>query len=165
MASFGERVMRRVQHALGFGETSTRPDDTGPVQTVQVRLDSLRTIDAVPIVQQFGFSSCLPIASQVVRLTAQGDSTQGVVVGSVHQASRPRGLTPGQAILHDQIGSNILLTNGNTIVATAAAAVRLVAPSTRVTGNLEAATGWTGTFTAAGGDVVTVQDGLITNVA
>ena len=164
MASMVERVMRRVQQALGLGETSTAPNDSGPVQTVQVRLDSLRTVDGVPVVQQFGLTSCLPIASQVVRLTAQGDSTSGVIIGSVHHASRPRGLKPGQAMVHDQIGSNIMLTNGNTIVATAAAAVRLVAPSTRVTGNLEAATGWTGTFTVAGGDVVTVQDGIITNV-
>lgn len=116
MPSPATRAWRAVQQLLGLGTTSTPGDDSGAVQTVQVRLDSLRTFDATPVVQQFGFGSCLPIGSQVVRLTGMGDSTKGIAVATVHGPSRVRGLSPGQTVLYDLIGSRLMFPNDGTIL-------------------------------------------------
>lgn len=117
MASIPERLMRRVQHALGLGWISTTPDDSGPVQTAQIQVNDLQTIDAVPVVYPFGFSAVPPIGSVTVRLSFAGDTSAPVVVAALHQDSRPRDLLPGQSVLYDQHGSRFLLGNDGTLQA------------------------------------------------
>lgn len=104
-------IMRRVQQFVQFCFTSAASDESGPVGRVQMRPDDLRTFDNVPIYQHFGFFSCPPVGTQVVRLCALGDSTTGVGVASLHAPSRPANGQPGQSGLHDQAGSRVLLDN------------------------------------------------------
>lgn len=116
--SYTARMFRRIQGLLQLGTTSAAPVDTGPVQTVQVKLNAMTTRDAMPVVQHFGFSAVLPLGSDVVVLNVSGDASNGTIIGSVHQESRPKGLEPGQSCLFDQAGNQILLTNGQGITIT-----------------------------------------------
>ena len=114
MTDLGRRTMRRVLHAMGFGVTTMPSDESGMLPTVQLRLDSIRTMDAVPIVQHFGFASCLPVGTQTVRIAPKGDTSGSVIVASLHP-SRPTGATPGQVTVYDAVGSKIVLTCDNDI--------------------------------------------------
>jgi len=107
-----ERLFRRVQSILQFGTVTAPPDDSGPVQTAQASINDLATRDALPVVQQYGFTAVLPVGSKAVILNVSGDASNGIVIGTTHQASRPKGLTPGQVAIFDLAGDRILLTNG-----------------------------------------------------
>lgn len=115
MPSMPERIMRRVQQVLGLGRSSTDPDDSGPVQIVQVQINDLQTIDGMPVVHSFGFSSSAPRGSSIVRLSVAGDGSGGLIIAMLDQDSRPRGLTPGQSQQYDAHGSKVLLPNDGTI--------------------------------------------------
>ncbi|WP_424140250.1 phage baseplate assembly protein domain-containing protein [Roseomonas chloroacetimidivorans] len=110
-----EHLRRRVQHTAGSGWLSTAPDDGGKVQQAQVKINDLQTIDRVPVVHHFGFSSAAPINSMVVRLSMAGDTSNGVIVGTLHQSSRPTGLSPGQSLQYDLFGSRVFCANDGTI--------------------------------------------------
>ena len=103
--------MRRLQHALGFGVTSTAPDDSGAVQTVQVQRNDLQTVDKVPVVFPWGFFSVAPRGATPVHVSAAGDLANGVVLAKSHPASRPRGQAVGTAGLYDLAGTLLRLTN------------------------------------------------------
>ena len=105
-------LTRRIQNLLQVGRTTTAPTDTGPVQTVQLKTSTAQTKDAVPVVYHYGFTAHIPLGSDVLVLNVSGDSTNGVVVGTGHQKSRPTGLTDGQVLLYTAGGDRILLTSG-----------------------------------------------------
>jgi len=117
MPRMAERIMRRVQHAFGFGRSSTAPDDSGPVQVVQVKINDLQTVDGLPVVHSFGFSSSAPEGSSVVRVSVAGDGSGGVIIAMVNQDARPRGLMVGQSVQYDASGSQVLCANDGTILA------------------------------------------------
>ncbi len=110
MTSPVESVMRRVQHAMGFGRTSTAPDDTGSVQTVQIKPNDLQTIDAVPVVFPFGFSSVAPPGAVPVHLSAEGDRTKAAILAHHDPTSRPRNTPQGGTVLYDTAGTKLILT-------------------------------------------------------
>ena len=114
-----ERLFRRVQNVLQIGRTTTAPTDSGSVQTVQIKTSNMATRDAVPVTYHYGFSAHLPVGSDVVVLNVSGDSSNGVVVGTAHQPSRPTGLVDGQVLIYDTTGSKVLLDNKGGIVLTA----------------------------------------------
>lgn len=115
MTTLQNRLLRRVQHAFHLCWTTTAADESGPVGKVQMVPDDVRTFEDVPLVQHFGFASSLPIGSQVVRMSALGDTSKGWGVASVHGTSRPTGLTSGQTVVYDLAGSRVFLPNDGTI--------------------------------------------------
>ncbi len=153
MRSSVEKVFGRVQHALGFGRTSTPPNDAGAVQTVQIELygragDPVhQTRDNTPVVFHFGFAACLPVGTDVVVTTFSGDSSNGAIVASNHAKSRPTGLKPGQAMLYDQKGSQVLLSNDGDASVTATGTLTLAVPTVLIDGQLLV----TGNVTAGSG--------------
>lgn len=101
LASPLERAYRRLQLLVGIGRTQTVPDDRGPVQTVQVRLQPDNAVrDDTPVLQLYGFHSAMPVGSDVVVLFAGGDRSHGVIVGTANQAARRRGLASGEVALN-----------------------------------------------------------------
>jgi phage gp45-like len=106
-----DSIQRRLQNIYHLCYTSTPPNDTGATMTVQMSPDNVRVFDDVPLIQTFGFSSAPPVGALCARFNLAGDCTGGVAIGSVHQASRPTGLTPGQSVMYDQIGSTFLFDN------------------------------------------------------
>ena len=103
--------MRRIQHMVGVGRTTAPVDDTGAAQTVQVQTLAGITVDKVPIVQLFGFSSVMPHGSDVTFLNVAGDSSAMMAVGTGHQASRQKNTPAGGAVVYDQAGTTLLLSN------------------------------------------------------
>ncbi|BCZ75989.1 hypothetical protein CFR73_07620 [Novacetimonas maltaceti] len=116
--SYADRIFRRLQGLLQIGQISTPPDDTGTVQTGQVTVNGTAVRDGMPIVQDYGFSAVLPVGTKAIVLNVAGDASNGVVIRSIHQQSRPKGLKNGQVCLFDAAGDQILLTNGSGITVT-----------------------------------------------
>nr|WP_277397886.1 phage baseplate assembly protein V [Paraburkholderia sp. Ac-20340] len=128
-------------------------DDSGPVQMSQVTVNSLETIDRVPVVHDFGFSSVPPKESDVAMVFVGGDRSNGVIVGVNHQASRPRDLAAGETVIFTQDGKQIYLTasggikvaangqpveidNATVVTINAATKIRAVTPRFECTGDI-----------------------------
>ncbi|MCY0854347.1 phage baseplate assembly protein [Cupriavidus sp. D39] len=69
----------------------TTVNDAGGVQMMQVKLNAEETRDNTPRVPEFGLASNPPVGSDAIVVFLGGDRSQGVVLGTVHQVSRPRG--------------------------------------------------------------------------
>lgn len=104
-------IFDRIRNLFGRGRI-TLVDDSGPVQIVQLRMNGLEVPAGRFRVPEFGFSSNPPIGSDAVAAHVAGDRSAGVVVGTNHQQSRPRGLSPGESILYSQDGKSVYLKDG-----------------------------------------------------
>ena len=127
--------MRRVRQLYQSGRTTTAPDDSQNIQTVQIKLDALRTRDGTPVLYHFGFSACLPVGTDVALVSVGGDTSNAVIVGSNHQTYRPKGLRPGESILYDAFGRKIHMTADGGIVVEANGTAITVNNATVVTVN------------------------------
>jgi phage baseplate assembly protein V len=113
-----DRLGRRMLKAISRGWKTTGID-TGTVQFMQVQLGPQELKDSVPRVAEFGFTSNPPIGSDVIALFIGGDRSNGVVVATGHQASRPTGLQPGETMIYSQDGKSIYMTKSGGIVVNA----------------------------------------------
>ena len=161
---YAERLFRRVQNMVQVGTSTTAAIDSGNAQTVQVKTHRAMTRDGVPVLYVFGVSSSPPVGSDLVVLNVAGDSSNGFVISTAHKASRPRDLLPGQTALYDQAGSQLHLDNAGTAALQAATAATVASPAIEASGNVGVGSGATGSFTTPTGQVVTVRDGIITNI-
>jgi phage baseplate assembly protein V len=163
------QTSRRVLTTVGRGRV-TASDDTGGVQLLQVKLGDNELRDNTPRLSEFGFASRPPAKADVVVLFVGGDRSNGVVIATGDLATRFKNLKPGESALYDAFGKSIYLSesgitvqcNGETLTIDGETVVK---GSLGCTGNLLAGTGASGAFTTAEGLTVTVQDGIITNIA
>ncbi|ACC71051.1 phage baseplate assembly protein V [Paraburkholderia phymatum] len=147
-----ERTARRVLLSLARALVTT-VNDAGGFQRVQVKLNALETADNTPRPVEFGLTSNPPVGSDAFVVFLGGDRSNGVVLGTVHQPSRPKNLAPGETMLYSQDGKNIYLTasggivvdaknqavtvnNATTVTINAATKVRMVTPLLEVTGDI-----------------------------
>ncbi|HAX5205298.1 TPA: phage baseplate assembly protein [Escherichia coli] len=93
----------------------TAGDDSGVVQTVQVQSPHEIRSDT-PVLQQFGFSSSLPVGTDVVVLSQGGNRSSAVVVASGHQSYRINGLSSGEVVVYNQWGQYVRLTEKGIVV-------------------------------------------------
>ncbi|MGI4799375.1 MAG: phage baseplate assembly protein domain-containing protein [Janthinobacterium lividum] len=161
MAAPVESVMRRVQHAMGFGRTTTAPDDSGAVQMVQIKTNAFQTIDAVPVIFSFGLSSVAPLGAVPVHLSAEGDRAKAVVLAHHHPASRPTNTPEGGTVLYDVAGTTLLLSADGNATWTVAGTLTINCPSIIINGQVLAS----GNVTAGngGGDSIELQGHVHTN--
>lgn len=109
-------------------------------------------VQAVEILQQFGFSSGVPADSQLIVLPLAGRSSASVVIATEHGAYRLK-VGPGEARMYSQDGAYVHIKAGRVIemdcdnlhinvkeqaTITAGQGVTLDTPLTTVTGNLTA---------------------------
>ena len=109
-------------------------------------------VQAVEVLQQFGFSSGIPADSQLIVLPLAGRSSASVVIATEHGAYRLK-VGPGEARMYSQEGAYIHIKAGRVIEAKcddfmldvknqaiikAGAGVVLDTPQTTVTGNMTA---------------------------
>lgn len=147
-----ERVARRVLLSLARALVTT-VNDTGGVQMMQVKLNPLETRDNTPRVAEFGLTSNPPVGSDAFVVFLGGDRSNGVVLGTVHQASRPKNLATGETMIYSQDGKQIYLTasggiivkangqpvevdNATVVTINAATKVRMVTPKLECTGDI-----------------------------
>ncbi len=108
-------LYRRILLLIGRGRIATI-SDYGPVQKMQVKFLNLETHDNLPRLAEFGFSSNPPSGSDAVVAFLGGDRSNGVVVATGHQPSRPTGLLPGESMLYSQDGKHVYMTAAGGIV-------------------------------------------------
>jgi phage baseplate assembly protein V len=147
-----ERTARRVLLSLARALVTT-VNDAGGVQMMQVKLNALETRDNTPRAAEFGFTSNPPIGSDAFVVFLGGDRSNGVVLGTVHQPSRPKNLAPGETMLYSQDGKYVYLTasggivveaknqavtvnDATTVTINAATKVRMVTPRLECTGDI-----------------------------
>jgi phage baseplate assembly protein V len=147
-----ERVARRVLLSLARALVTT-VNDSGGVQMMQVKLNPLETRDNTPRVAEFGLTSNPPVNSDAFVVFLGGDRSNGVVLGTVHQPSRPKNLASGETMIYSQDGKQIYLTasggivvdaknqavtvnNATTVTINAATKVRMVTPRLECTGDI-----------------------------
>lgn len=172
-----ERLYRRILMAVGRGRIKTGTDD-GPVQIQQVRLGQFETFDNLPRLAEYGLNSMPPPESDAVLLFVGGNRSNGVIIATGNQTYRMRSLKPGEVSISDNLGQSVHLTqagivvNGgglpllvhNTPEVTLDTAMVRATGSMSTDGNLTVGTGATGSFTTPTGQIVSVQDGIITNI-
>lgn len=114
-ATILSRLLRRVQMMVGRGRVAI-VDDSGAAQIAQVLMSDLEVPNDRFRMAEFGFTSNPPAGSDAIVLHLTGERKSGVVVGTNHQASRPRGLNAGESMLYSQDGKSIYMTASGGIV-------------------------------------------------
>ncbi|CAD6169521.1 baseplate assembly protein [Escherichia coli] len=109
-----QMLFRRLVSLLSVGRV-TAGDDSGVVQTVQVQSPSEVRSDT-PVLQQFGFSSVLPVGTDVMVLSLAGNRSSAVVVASGHQSYRINGLRSGETVVYNQWGQCVRLGEDGIVV-------------------------------------------------
>ncbi|HDR9065473.1 TPA: phage baseplate assembly protein V [Burkholderia contaminans] len=113
--NIASRLARRILLAIGRGRVATS-NDSGVVQLVQTKFNDLETIDNMPRVAEFGFTSRPPNGSDVLAVFIGGDRSNGVIVGTNHQGSRPTGLAIGETKLYSLIGQYVYLSTAGIVI-------------------------------------------------
>ncbi|MDB5822158.1 MAG: putative baseplate assembly protein Gp45,Mu-like protein [Herminiimonas sp.] len=110
-----QRLYQRLLHVVGRGRV-TQGNDTGNVQTLQLRLGPDELRDNTPRLAEFGFTSMPPVGSDAVLVFVGGDRSNGVVIATGHQASRLKNLKAGEVAIYDDQGQSVYLTRAGIIV-------------------------------------------------
>lgn len=147
-----QRAYQRILHIIGRGRITTG-DDSGAVQSQQVRLGLDEIKDSIPRLAEFGLTSMPPVGSDAVLVFIGGDRSNGAIIATGHQPSRPKNLAPGETMLYSQDGKSVYITaaggivveakgqavtvnNATTVTINAATKVRMVTPLLEVTGDI-----------------------------
>ncbi|HGM4943585.1 phage baseplate assembly protein domain-containing protein [Serratia liquefaciens] len=141
---------RRVSMMLGIGRI-TAHSDAGGIQKLQYQTP-LEVRGETPRMAEFGFSSGLPVGTDVVIAYLGGDRSSAVIVASNNQQYRHPGLKSGESVIYNQWGMFIKLTengieveakgqpvtvsNATTVTVTAIEKIRLETPRLEVTGDV-----------------------------
>ncbi len=159
---------------------------------VRVDLDGMRS-DWIPwVTERAGAGvrswNAPEVGEQVIVASPYGDPAQGVVLGSIFQDAHPAPgerssvhrteYADGTRIEYDRrerrltidVGEGQVMVRCRSAHVEASRGVDLRTPAVRCSGslstvgNLAAGTGASGTFTTASGNIVTVQQGIVTNI-
>ncbi|QCO13989.1 phage baseplate assembly protein V [Azospirillum brasilense] len=110
-----ERLYGRLMMAIGRGRI-TSVNDGGNVQKLQVQLGADEVRDATPRLVEYGLTSVPPAGTDVLAVFLGGDRSNGVVVATGHQASRPKGLKVGEVCVYDDQGQEIRITRAGIVI-------------------------------------------------
>lgn len=138
-----ERLYGRLMMAIGRGRI-TAVNDGGNVQKLQVQLGADEVRDTTPRLVEYGLTSVPPAGTDVLAVFLGGDRSNGVVIATGHQASRPKGLEVGEVCVYDDQGQMVHITRngivingaGKPITVTNTPKVRMVTPLLEVTGDI-----------------------------
>lgn len=141
---------RRVAMMIGLGKI-TGYGDAGGIQKLQYQTP-LEVRGDTPRMAEFGFSSGLPVGTDVVLAYLGGDRSSAVIVASNNQQYRQSGLKSGETLIYNQWGMFVKLTengieveakgkpvivaNATTVTVTATEKIRLETPRLEVTGDV-----------------------------
>ncbi|MEL5664778.1 phage baseplate assembly protein [Serratia ureilytica] len=141
---------RRVAMMIGLGKI-TGYGDAGGIQKLQYQTP-LEVRGDTPRMAEFGFSSGLPVGTDVVLAYLGGDRSSAVIVASNNQQYRQSGLKSGETLIYNQWGifvkltengieieakgKPVTVTNATTVTVTATEKIRLETPRLEVTGDV-----------------------------
>jgi phage baseplate assembly protein V len=115
MMNLVERLYRCMQLAFGRGRIQI-VDDSGNVQTVQVKFSDLETIDNIPLPHDFGFTSNPPPDSDVFAAFVGGNRKNGIVLAVGSQQYRLKNLKSGEAAIYSSAGQHVYLTETGIVI-------------------------------------------------
>lgn len=107
-------LMTRIANMFGIGRVTGGHNDSGTAQKIQYQTP-LEVASADRLVD-FGFSSGLPVDTDVVIAFIGGDRSSPVVIASGHQGYRHTGLNAGETVMYNQWAMSILLTEDGVFV-------------------------------------------------
>lgn len=112
-----ERLRNRIMVMIGRGFISAA-NDTGNLQILQLALGQNETMDNVPRLAEYGYTSLPPIDGKAtaVVLFINGDRANGVAIATGHVPSRKKGLKAGESALYDDLGQTVYLTRTGIII-------------------------------------------------
>ncbi|MBW9102957.1 phage baseplate assembly protein [Paraburkholderia phenoliruptrix] len=119
-------------------------NDSGGIQLMQVKFNSLQTIDNLPRCAEYGLTSNPPEDSDALVAFAGGDRSNGVVIATGNAKYRMKGLATGEIAIHDNIGQSVYLTangivingGGNPLTITNTPKIRAETPLFECTGDI-----------------------------
>ncbi|WP_228727473.1 phage baseplate assembly protein [Klebsiella sp. RHBSTW-00215] len=142
-------IANRIASMLGVGRVTAMQDGGG---TQSVQYQTPLEVASAHRLAEFGFSSGLPVGTDVVLAFLGGDRSNPVVIATNHQGYRHSDLTPGETVMYNQWGLYIQLTedgisidakgqdvtvnNAKNLTATATEQVKLITPKLLVTGDV-----------------------------
>lgn len=116
MSDYSERHYLRTMLTVRRGRISL-VDDSGAVQKVQLAPSGLETRDNLPRLAEYGLTSNPPVGTDALIVNVGGDTSNGAVVGTNHQETRPTGLQPGETMLFNgPAGTSLYLANGQIVL-------------------------------------------------
>lgn len=103
----------RIASMLGVGRV-TAMQDTGGTQSVQYQTPL--EVASAHRLAEFGFSSGLPVGTDVVLAFLGGDRSNPVVIATNHQGYRHADLLSGETVVYNQWGLHVHLTENGVFV-------------------------------------------------
>jgi phage baseplate assembly protein V len=114
-------------------------DDSKKLQIVQIGLLDGETRDEVERFQQYGFTSAPKEGAEAVVFFVGGRRDHGLVLAVDDRRFRFHPLESGEVALYTDEGDSIVIKRGGNIEVTAAAKVKVAAPTVELAGNTESA--------------------------
>lgn len=149
-----QQTWRRLWNSLAHA-TITQVNDTGRVLRAQLQIGYGEIHDGKIVVQQYGFSSVPPIGSDAVVVFFGGDRSNGMVVATNDQATRPTGRKPGETSMFNHKGMNVFLSEDGITVDGKDKPLTVQASGATVIINDDGSVA----VTAASGKPITISDG------
>ncbi|MFP3274687.1 MAG: phage baseplate assembly protein V [Paraburkholderia sp.] len=116
MSDYAEQHYLRTMMMVRRGKISL-VNDSGVIQTVQLPPSGLETRDNLKRIAEYGLTSNPPEGTDAYILNIGGDPSNGAVVGTNHQQTRPTGLEQGETqIYNGPAGTSVYLSNGGIVV-------------------------------------------------
>lgn len=106
-------LLNRMAGIIGLGRVTSQ-NDGGNVQKVQYQTPL--EVASAPRLVEFGFTSALPVGTDVVLAFLGGDRSNPVIIASNHQSFRHAGLNSGETAIYNQWGLNIVLAENGIFV-------------------------------------------------
>lgn len=131
-------VRRRITNLVSRGVIRSA-NDSGGVQVVQLSLLNKEIRDGVERPQQYGFTSVPLPGSEAFVVFAGGNRSHGFVVGTNNRAARKKELQPGEVAIYTDQGDEVYIRRGGIIEIKAATELRVTAPLSRFSGNVQIA--------------------------
>jgi phage gp45-like len=165
-------VYRRVIHAIAWGKSTAPSNETGTVATVQVSYMNGFQLSTDQVMQNYGFASATLPGCDHLRVAGDGNSSKGVIVASNDNRHRPINMQAGESQMYDNKLNSFYLENGEAaniyiggvLIFSVTAGGALLNGSLTVTQNVLGGTGATGSFSTPDGNIVTCENGIITNI-
>ena len=102
-----KRAAVRIAGMLGIGRITSQKD-SGEIQ--QAQYQTPLEVASAPRMADFGFSSGLPVGTDVVIAFIGGERSSPVIIASNHQGYRRTGLNEGETAIYNKWAMEVLLT-------------------------------------------------------
>lgn len=143
-------IQRHIQRALNsirfaFRGNLSRCDSAQPIQLAQMAGMADELLQAVELLQHYGFSSNPLPGSDCVVVPLGGATGHSIIIATEHGTYRIKNLKPGEVALYTDEGDSIILKRGRvmelntqTLDINAATVVNMNTPNLNLSGNLVA---------------------------